>query len=60
METAFNMYYDIISSNNTITRGPSDPGPLIIKRLINRYILETGHAPGDPPGTCRSSLLSEP
>ena len=28
MKTAFIMYYDIISSNDTIKRGPSDPGSL--------------------------------
>ena len=54
METAFIMYYNIISSNDTIkkegqvTMDPSSE--FCFKRLIYRYLLETGHAPGDPPG----------
>ena len=56
MDTSFIMYYDIISSNSIIKRGPSDPDrspEFCFKRLIYRYLLETGHAPGDLPcGPC--------
>ena len=48
METAFIMYYDIISSNDiikenkvTLDRSPE----FCFKRLIYMYLLETGHAP---------------
>ena len=50
METAFIMYYDIISSNDiikmdqvTLDRSPE----FCFKRLIYRYLLEAGHALDD-------------
>ena len=50
METACIMYYAIISSNDiikedqvTLDRSPE----FCFKRLIYRYLLETGHAPDD-------------
>ena len=56
METAFIMYYDIISSNDiikmdqvTLDRSPE----FCFKRLIYRYLLEVGHALDDLPcGPC--------
>ena len=56
METAFIMYYDIISRNGiikenkvTLDRSPE----FCFKRLIYRYLLETVHAPDDLPcGPC--------
>ena len=52
METTFIMYYDIISSNDIIKwdqvildRSPE----FCFKRLIYRYLLETGHAFDDLP-----------
>ena len=49
METAFIMYYDIISSNAIIKKEDKvtlDRSPeFCFKRLIYRYLLETGHAP---------------
>ena len=62
METAFIMYYDIISSNGTIKKEGQvtmDRSPeFCFKRLVYRYILETGLAPVDPPGG--SCLVPEP
>ena len=56
METSIIMYYDIISSNGIMKRGLSDPDrspEFCFKRLIYRYLLETGHAPDDLPcGPC--------
>ena len=56
METAFIMYYDIISSNDiikmdqvTLDRSPE----FCFKRHIYRYLLEAGHALDDLPcGPC--------
>ena len=49
METAFIMYYDIISSNDIIKK--EDQVTLspefCFKRLIYRYLLEIGHSPND-------------
>ena len=50
METALIMYYDIISSNDIIKKDQVtlDRSPeFCFKRLIYRYLLETGHAPDD-------------
>ena len=56
METSFIMYYDIISRNGIIKRGPSEPDrspEFCFKRIIYRYLLETGHVPDDLPcGPC--------
>ena len=53
---SFVLNYDIILSNGIIKRGPSDPDrspEFCFKRLIYRYLLETGHAPVDLPcGPC--------
>ena len=50
METAFIMYYDIKTSNDIIKEGQItlDLSPeFCFKRLIYRYLLESGHAPDD-------------
>ena len=47
------MLCDIISRNNTQQEGQVtlDRSPeFCLKLIIYRYILETGHASGDPPG----------
>ena len=44
------MYYEIISGNNTIKEDQvtlDRSSEFFLKRLIYRYILKTGHAPGD-------------
>ena len=57
METAFIMYYDIKTSNGIIKKEEQvalDRSPeFCFKRLIYRYLMETGHAPhGLPCGPC--------
>ena len=52
MESSFIIYYDIISSNGIIKRGPSDPDrspEFCLKPIIYRYLLETGNVPDDLP-----------
>ena len=48
METAFFMYCDIVSINDIIEQGQMTLDRLpefCFKRLIYRYLLETGHTP---------------
>ena len=56
MQTSFIMYYGI-SSYGILKRGPSDPDrspEFCFKRIMYRYLLETGHFPDDLPCGPRS------